>query len=61
MTVETRGGNNSYNNSRNGNEQPNSVLAYPAAWQEHYRPLYEEYWQETPVMFEYFVTFGEQV
>lgn len=61
MTVETRRENNSYNNSRNGNGRLNPILASPAAWQEHYRPLYEEYWQETPVMSGYFVTFGEQV
>ena len=55
------GGNNRYNNPRNGNGQPNSVLASPCREAGQYYPLYEEYWRETPVMIGYFVTFGEQV
>ena len=61
MTVEATGENNSYNNPRNGNGQLNSVLASSCRMAGQYYPLYEEYWRETPVMFGYFVTFGEQV
>ena len=55
------GENNSYNNPRNGNGQPNSALTSPCRMAGQYYPLYEEYWRETPVMIGYFVTFGEQV
>ena len=36
MTVETRGENNSYNNSRNGNGRHTPVLASPAVWQDSF-------------------------